>query len=601
MSFFEFPHSRTYDSDLGWIIKRIRQLMDDYNGFVATNALKYASPLLWSISKAYEPNTVVVDEDGNGYISLKGVPAGIALDNTDYWLMIFNFSEASSEVVHWIANTLITHDNFYNVLNNGVVADDGTDQLEAIKDLVVKINNAGGGYLYFPQGEYIVSNPIHVPANTVVFGDGRNSIVRHSPVTGDTDAKSGTFTICGDNVEVFNLSIENDSPYTGIGLVVGAQDGGLGITNVSFPWDAAGNWVGYTRVAERKNVYIHDIWSDSIYPLQAEVATGTGVLKNIRYDNIIAPNGLVSFMPWWGDVSFTEPGMIDSTMNNITAKAVRVGGVYSAAPNKGCNGRGIKLNNIYCSDLQLYSNGILAENIEVDNTDEVIWYTLSTGTGDPRVDAVVVSGNNIQINNMHVVGDPDHTTTVNGVKIFCDEPAQINNLKVEDFKTNYIYTPDHGTGIVMHYFANCDGYAAAAGRITGYGVNCNLHASTGTPFYQSDKILDLGAITLGTGFANPANNRVYRRGNEYMIDFYMTGTVELVSGLTLGSFAASLAPSAAVTGNIIAWGSSGSTAANSYSRNITIDTDGTIKMSAAIGAALVGTTTALKITARWTE
>lgn len=28
MSFFEFPHTRTYDSDLGWLIKQVKTLMD---------------------------------------------------------------------------------------------------------------------------------------------------------------------------------------------------------------------------------------------------------------------------------------------------------------------------------------------------------------------------------------------------------------------------------------------------------------------------------------------------------------------------------------------------------------------------------------------
>ena len=30
MSFFEFPHTRTYDSDLGWLIKKMKELLDEY-------------------------------------------------------------------------------------------------------------------------------------------------------------------------------------------------------------------------------------------------------------------------------------------------------------------------------------------------------------------------------------------------------------------------------------------------------------------------------------------------------------------------------------------------------------------------------------------
>lgn len=35
MSFFEFPHTRTYDSDLGWLIKSMEELLDEYNNLIA--------------------------------------------------------------------------------------------------------------------------------------------------------------------------------------------------------------------------------------------------------------------------------------------------------------------------------------------------------------------------------------------------------------------------------------------------------------------------------------------------------------------------------------------------------------------------------------
>lgn len=34
MSFFEFPHTRTYDSDLGWLIKSMEELMKEYNELI---------------------------------------------------------------------------------------------------------------------------------------------------------------------------------------------------------------------------------------------------------------------------------------------------------------------------------------------------------------------------------------------------------------------------------------------------------------------------------------------------------------------------------------------------------------------------------------
>ena len=40
MAFFEFPHSRTYDSDLGWLIKNVsnyNETIDALNQWIATN------------------------------------------------------------------------------------------------------------------------------------------------------------------------------------------------------------------------------------------------------------------------------------------------------------------------------------------------------------------------------------------------------------------------------------------------------------------------------------------------------------------------------------------------------------------------------------
>ena len=33
MSFFEFPHTRTYDSDLGWLIENVKKLVDSEDAF----------------------------------------------------------------------------------------------------------------------------------------------------------------------------------------------------------------------------------------------------------------------------------------------------------------------------------------------------------------------------------------------------------------------------------------------------------------------------------------------------------------------------------------------------------------------------------------
>lgn len=49
MSFFEFPHTRTYDSDLGWLIKKMEELLNEYNTLItwkAQHEIEYAELLM---------------------------------------------------------------------------------------------------------------------------------------------------------------------------------------------------------------------------------------------------------------------------------------------------------------------------------------------------------------------------------------------------------------------------------------------------------------------------------------------------------------------------------------------------------------------------
>lgn len=92
MSFFEFPNTRTYDNDLGWLIKHVKQVQQTLTDFVALNTIKYADPFQWDITKQYEKNTMVVDPaTGNVYLSVAPVPAGVGINRTEYWTSVYNY------------------------------------------------------------------------------------------------------------------------------------------------------------------------------------------------------------------------------------------------------------------------------------------------------------------------------------------------------------------------------------------------------------------------------------------------------------------------------------------------------------------------------
>lgn len=66
---------------------------DLVTNFVSINAIKYADPIQWNITKSYEKNTVVIDgNSGVAYISVQPVPPGIALTRERFWTKVFDLS-----------------------------------------------------------------------------------------------------------------------------------------------------------------------------------------------------------------------------------------------------------------------------------------------------------------------------------------------------------------------------------------------------------------------------------------------------------------------------------------------------------------------------
>lgn len=104
MGFYNnFPYTNFHELNLDWIIQELKKLTVSVQDFISINAIKYANPIQWDITSQYEKNTVVLDEDGNAYLSVQPVPAGVSLDRTEYWTNIGNFSALWENVKSAIA------------------------------------------------------------------------------------------------------------------------------------------------------------------------------------------------------------------------------------------------------------------------------------------------------------------------------------------------------------------------------------------------------------------------------------------------------------------------------------------------------------------
>ena len=88
-----YPYTDFHELNLDFLLKSMEELKKAFASFTASNSLIFAEPLLHDLSNSYAKNTIVLDHDGNAYISLQAVPVGIQLSDSSYWLMVFNFEE----------------------------------------------------------------------------------------------------------------------------------------------------------------------------------------------------------------------------------------------------------------------------------------------------------------------------------------------------------------------------------------------------------------------------------------------------------------------------------------------------------------------------
>ena len=92
------PYTNLHDLNLDWIIEVLNEFNTKLTNFVSLATIKYANPIQWDITSQYEANTVVVDSNGNAYLSVQPVPSGVSLDRPEYWTKIGNFDELWSNV-----------------------------------------------------------------------------------------------------------------------------------------------------------------------------------------------------------------------------------------------------------------------------------------------------------------------------------------------------------------------------------------------------------------------------------------------------------------------------------------------------------------------
>ncbi|MBO5870663.1 MAG: SGNH/GDSL hydrolase family protein [Clostridia bacterium] len=102
MSFVnKYPYTDFHELNLDWILDRIHKLGVDMDEFKALNTITFSG--VWNITQQY-PAWTVVNDNNLGYISIRPVPAGITISNTDYWASIVDYSAELAGIHNDITN-----------------------------------------------------------------------------------------------------------------------------------------------------------------------------------------------------------------------------------------------------------------------------------------------------------------------------------------------------------------------------------------------------------------------------------------------------------------------------------------------------------------
>lgn len=86
---FRYPYTDSDKINLDWIIAKIKEVTNTVDEFVALNKLTWRGA--WNIGDAY-PIWSIVDDNGDGYVSIKPVPRNVEITNTEYWQMVASYS-----------------------------------------------------------------------------------------------------------------------------------------------------------------------------------------------------------------------------------------------------------------------------------------------------------------------------------------------------------------------------------------------------------------------------------------------------------------------------------------------------------------------------
>ena len=128
-----YPYSDLHELNLDYILLKIKELKSKMDEFEALNKVTFVGA--WSITDQYPANSVVID-NGIGYMALQPVPAGIPINNTDYWVVIDDYTFTQLAAMQHQLNEIQAQLLEKNVL---VIGDSYVQQANWVANMMARI------------------------------------------------------------------------------------------------------------------------------------------------------------------------------------------------------------------------------------------------------------------------------------------------------------------------------------------------------------------------------------------------------------------------------------------------------------------------------
>ena len=280
MSYFEFPHTRSYDGDLGYIIKRLDELTAKYGEFMEYNQIKFADPVQWNINTVYSAWEIVFADNGY-YIAVKPVPAGIMISNSDYWELITPFD----------VDTILDTESL-NPVANSPVARRFNQVSNSISNVVSSLQNEGR-----QREEHDAALRLLIDANTDACA------ANASAISSETTARETADTSLSRDLDTLTARVDNIAQT----IVPGGTSGDaeladirVGADGITYPTagDAVRGQIVYAiNTANTKDLIYDGANNSGISALAANMSikTGTVLVPDETISNkLIGYNGSLS-------------------------------------------------------------------------------------------------------------------------------------------------------------------------------------------------------------------------------------------------------------------------------------------------------------------